>query len=147
MGDAVDSFPRYRLIDHTADMAFEVEAPSWPDLLAVATAALGAVILVIGNESLDEERAVEVTGADREDVLVAWLNEAVVCFEDEGFLAREARIDDAGATSARGVLRGRCIDPGREAPDRLIKAVTYHDLEVVEGGPGTPWRATVVLDL
>jgi len=29
----------------------------------------------------------------------------------------------------------------------VVKAVTYHDLRVVEGQGGAPWRAEIVLDL
>lgn len=143
--------PVYRLIDHTADMAFEVEGPSWAGLLESATAALSDVILAMGEDDPEadvaEEWAVEVAGEDREDVLVAWLGEVVVRFEGDGFLAREARVERADRTMARGVLRGRRLDPATEPPDRVVKAVTYHDLRVVEGGSGRPWRAAIVLDL
>jgi SHS2 domain-containing protein len=142
------SAPDYRLIDHTADIAFEVEAPSWPDLLARATAALGDILLAVADRPAgEEEMAVEVGGADREDVLVAWLNEAALLFEDAGFHAVDAALVHADETTARGRLLGRTIDFAREPPDRLVKAVTYHDLEVVEGTDGRPWKATIVLDL
>jgi SHS2 domain-containing protein len=141
--------PAYRLIDHTADMAFEVEAATWEGLLGAATAAVSDIVLAVGEspEPRSVEREVEVAGADREDVLVAWLNEVVVLFEDEGFLAREVRIDRAEATAARGVLLGRLLDLHREVPDRVIKAVTYHDLRIAEGGAEGKWKAAVVLDL
>ena len=140
--------PAYRLLDHTADMAFEVEAPDWPSLLTAATAALGDVILAEEpGEVACEERAVRVSGEDREDVLVAWLTEVVIHFDEDGFLARSARIEKAADREAQGVLLGRLVHLEREAPDRVVKAVTYHDLRVVEGRAGAPWRATVVLDL
>lgn len=139
--------PAYRLIDHTADMAYVVEGVSFADLLQTATAALADIVLGVEHATLGESRELEVGGADREDVLVAWLNEVVVAFEDEGFLAWEARVQHADETSARGVLRGRTLDFDEEQPDRLIKAVTYHDLSVVEGLGGRPWSAQIVLDL
>jgi SHS2 domain-containing protein len=143
--------PVYRLIDHTADMAFEVEGPSWAALLENATAALSDVILAAGEADRPEETAeevgLEVEGSDREDVLVAWLGAVVVRFEEDGFLARAARVGRADAARAGGVLRGRRLDPAREPPDRVVKAVTYHDLRVVEGDAARPWRVAVVLDL
>ena len=139
--------PVYRSIDHTADMAFEVEGPDFEGLLRVATAAVADVLLGDRGEPLDDERAVSVEGEDREDVLVAWLNEVVVRFEDEAFLGREAHFEALSETRARGTLKGRVVDFEAEPPDRVIKAVTYHDLAVVPGGDGEPWRATVVLDL
>jgi SHS2 domain-containing protein len=139
--------PRYRLLDHTADLAFEVEAADWPGLLAAATAALGDVLLAGDDVPAILEKPVQVTGADREDVLVAWLTEAVVLYEMERFLVRAARVAEATTTVARGVLVGRRSDPDVEPPDRVVKAVTYHDLHVVPGDGDRPWRAVIVLDL
>lgn len=139
--------PRYRSIDHTADMAYEVEAPTFEALIEVATAALGDIVLDCSAARLEEEQAIEVAGEDHEDLLVAWLNEVVVRFEVEGFLAWEARVERAEGGVARGRLLGRRLDPESEPPDRVIKAVTYHDLHVVEAAGGRPWRARIVLDL
>jgi SHS2 domain-containing protein len=143
----MDASPRYRLLDHTADLAFEVEAKDWPGLLAAATAALGDIVRAADDRPAVEERRVEVVGADREDVLVAWLTEAVVLYETDRFLARQAFVESATATAARGTLRGRIADPAVEPPDRVVKAVTYHDLHVVSGDGTRPWRAVIVLDL
>ena len=139
--------PVYRLIDHTADMAYEVEAASFADLLSAATAALADIVLERGEHAAAEEQPIEVAGADREDVLVAWLNEVALRYEDEGFLAWEASVAEAAETSARGILRGATLDPVRDPPDRVIKAVTYHDLAVVVGDGDRPWSARIVLDL
>jgi SHS2 domain-containing protein len=139
--------PKYRLLDHTADVGFEVEAPTWPDLLVAAVRALGDVILRDDAEPTSDERPVAVEGADREDLVVAWLGEAVYLYERDGFIVRDARIEVADATRVKGSLVGRVTDPAQEPPDRVVKAVTYHDLRIEEGGPGRPWRTTVVLDL
>lgn len=139
--------PPYRLLDHTADLAFEVEARDWPGLLAAATAALGDVVRSADDVPATQERAIEVEGADLEDVLVAWLTEAVVLYETERFLVRGARVESASRRGARGVLLGRRSDPTLEPPDRVVKAVTYHDLHVAPGDGGRPWRAVIVLDL
>ncbi len=138
--------PLYRLLDHTADLAFEVEAATWADLLVAAAAALGDVIRH-DEEPWAEERPVAVEGADREDVLVAWLGEALYLYEHEGFLVRGARVASADATGARGAFLGRLTSPENEPPDRVAKAVTYHALRIEEGAPGRPWRTAVVLDL
>ena len=139
--------PVYRLIDHTADMAYVVEGATFEHLLETATAALADIVLDCEHATLDESRELVVGGSDREDVLVAWLNEVVVAFEDEGFLAWDADVEYANERGARGVLRGRTLDFDHEQPDRVIKAVTYHDLSVVEGHMGRPWSAQIVLDL
>jgi SHS2 domain-containing protein len=137
----------YRLLEHTADLAFEVEAPTWPALLDAATAALGDLVLGDDGRAARDEVPAAVVGADREDVLVAWLNEAVVAYEHTGFVARGARVEEASETAARGALVGRRTDPRSEPPDRVVKAATYNDLRVEAGDAGRPWGARVVLDL
>lgn len=139
--------PDYKLIDHTADMAYEVEGASFEHLLETATAALADILLDCEHATLDESRELVVGGEDREDVLVAWLNEVAVAFEDDGFLAWDADVEYANESGARGVLRGRTLDFTREQPDRVVKAVTYHDLAVMEGRRGRPWSVQIVLDL
>lgn len=139
--------PPYRLLDHTADLAFEVEGADWPGLLAAATAALGDVVLADEGGPATSEVPVAVQGADREDVLVAWLSAAAVAYEDRGLVPRGARFERLTEREARGVVLAQPTDPRVEAPDRVVKAVTYHDLHVRAGEPGRPWRATIVLDL
>jgi SHS2 domain-containing protein len=144
--------PRYRLLDHTADMAFEVEAPDWTGLLVAATEALSDVVRAVDADRDAEpltwaRRSLEARGADREDVLVAWLGEVLWLFDGESVLVRHVDSIEADDVHARGAVRGIVVDPERAPPDRIVKAVTYHDLVVEEGGEGRPWRATVVLDL
>lgn len=127
-------------------MAFEIWAPSFAELLDVGARALGEVLLAPEREERLEPRAVAVDGADREDVLVAWLGEAVILLEEEAWVVRGSRATEATSRGARGVLLGRGLGAA-EDPDRVVKAVTYHDLRIEEGGRGRPWRATVVLDL
>ncbi len=144
---APDVRPPYRLLDHTADLAFEVEGGDFAALLAAATAALGDVILADDGRPTDVDVPVAVTGADREDVLVAWLSAAALAYEGGGLVPRAARFDTCTEREARGVVSTRRTDPSAEPPDRVVKAVTYHDLHVRPAGAGRPWYATVVLDL
>ena len=140
--------PPYTLLDHTGDIAFAIEAADWPDLLQVATRALGDVILepADATESL-EPIALEVDGADREDVLVAWLNEAVRLFDERGYVPRAATFDVLDDEAARGTLWVLPLDLQVAEPDRVVKAATYHGLAVMPADEDGPWRATVVLDL
>lgn len=138
--------PRYRVVPHTADLAFEVEASDWPGLLAAASLAVSDLIRTV-TPGGDEERGISVEGADREDVLVAFLAEVLYAYEHDGFLPSSAVVDRAGTTFAAGRITGARLDPAANPPDRVVKAVTYHDLKVVEGAAGAPWSVRVVLDL
>lgn len=139
--------PAFRLLPHTADAAFEATAPSWPALLDEATRALGEVVRSADGRAPDAQLPVEVRGADREDLLVAWLGAALLGYEERGAVPRGARLDVVEPTRLSGVVLAQQTDPAREPPDRVVKAVTYHALAVEPGDATRPWRAVVVLDL
>ena len=139
--------PPYRVVDHAADMAFEVEAADWRGLLSAATLALSDLVRPLGRFDTWTNRRVSVKGADAEAVLEAWLSEVIYLFAKGGFLPAIAEVESADDTRASGILRGGCTDGDDDPPDRLVKAVARHDLHVIPGGDGRPWRARVVLDL
>ncbi|MFM8386149.1 MAG: archease [Planctomycetia bacterium] len=139
--------PAFRMLPHTADAAFEVTAPSWEALVHEATVALGEVLRPHAGEPVSRDLPLSVTGADREDLLVAWLTQALLAYEQHGSVPRGARLVRVEAGRLEGHLLAQPTDPRREPPDRVVKAVTYHDLRVEPGSEASPWRAVVVLDL
>ncbi len=139
----------YRFLDHTADLAVELRAPTLEGLCCEAVAAFTDCVVDREQVVARERRERAVAAADLERLLVAWLAEALVAFEVDGFLVRraEATIEGAGKGGRilRGVLWGEPFDPARHAVKVLVKGISYHGLRVEEGPEG--WRATVVFDI
>lgn len=141
----------WRTLDHTADVALEVRAASWPELLSEAARAFGEWMT---GAPLDPalhrtERAIEVRGADRVETWVRFWRELLRLWTVEGFLASEARVEASGDGHSASVRVG-CVSTGALEPAACadVKAVTWHAARVEggEGGEG-PWRGTIVLDL
>lgn len=136
--------PSYRLLEHTADLGFEVEAGSREELFAAAVLALADVVTPIA--ALDPRERREIAGAGEDDVglLHALLEEALFLFETEAFLPARARVrfEDGRALA---VLEGERIDLEARRVDRVVKAVTYHGL-AIERREGK-LLARVILDL
>lgn len=138
----------WRTLDHTADVALEVEAASWPELLGEAALAFGAWT---SGGSLtpalhETERALAVAGADRVETWVRFWRELLRLWTVEGFLAAHARVE----VSADGLaVRARvgCVSAGALDPARCldVKAVTWHAATVEQRGER--WVGTIVLDL
>jgi SHS2 domain-containing protein len=138
----------WRTLDHTADVALEVEAASWPELLAEAAHAFGDWLSCgsIAAAQHETERALEVAGADRTETWVRFWRELLRLWTVEGFLAAHARVEasaDGLAVRARvGSVSAGALDPARCFD---VKAVTWHAARVEEHEGR--WRGTIVLDL
>jgi SHS2 domain-containing protein len=129
----------YEWIEHTAELELHIEARSREELFAEALAAYAE--LVARDEAGDEvHHAVSAEATDDAALLAEWLGELVFLAETDDFIPR--RVDRLELSDARlsAVVSGR-----RGRPAHLVKAVTYHGLELVQ--EGDVWRAKVVLDV
>lgn len=138
----------YDLIEHTADIGFEVEAEGPGALFARAALAFHDIIADTAGARPLVERPIAVEGHDLADALVRTLEEALFAFEVERTLFGEAALEvDATpeGVRVRGAARGERFDPSRHELRRPVKAVTYHEIFV--GPVGGKWRARVILDL
>lgn len=138
----------YRFLNHTADVAFELEAPTRDDLFAEALAAFTDTLTELETVEERVTRRFELRSPLLDLLLVDWLTELLYAFETEGLLFQSADVRVTGEDGAFQLIaeaRGEAEDPERHHGKVLVKAVTYHGLEVVEEGDG--WRARVVFDI
>ena len=146
----------WRTLDHTADVALEVSAASWPELCQEAALAFGEWLSggPLGAALHETERTLEVRGADRVETWVRLWRELLRLWTVEGFLAAHARVEgDTGGLALRarvGCVSAGALDPARCAD---VKAVTWHAARVEQRPlePGEPEErrrvGTIVLDL
>lgn len=135
----------FETFDHTADIGLIARGRTLRELFA--NAARGLVDLTVDPEGLRETTRMQVTvsAADRDALLVAWLNELLYLLDTRRFLPRQSRITDLSDTTLTAELVGDTVDPGRHAVRRMIKAATYHGLSLRE--VHGLWEARVILDL
>jgi SHS2 domain-containing protein len=137
------------MLDHTADVGFELSAPTLGGLFDEARRALLMVVFERPPEEGGEERTVSLAAPDRETLLVRWLNELVYLTQDAGFVPARAKVEVREAGEGGYALEARLAG----APLLLeeygwqgeVKSATFHGLEVAcrDGG----WRARVILDV
>jgi SHS2 domain-containing protein len=129
----------YRWVEHTSELELEIEATTEADVFREALAAFSELV-ADGEGGKRTRRHVQVTGANREALLVAWLGELAFLAETQAFVPEwaEALGLDDGRLSAS--LRGY-VGEARH----LVKAVTLHRL--VFERKNSSWRARVVLDV
>lgn len=136
------SAKKFEVVEHTADWSLRVYGRNMSQLLE--NAALGMAYLLVDDlESvpLDVERTVSLEAFDAETLLVDWLSELAYWAEDEQLVFREFELDGTAENDLSAVVRG-----GKAAElQKHIKAVTYHNLNIVETDEGL--TATIVFDV
>ena len=138
----------HRFLSHTADLGVEIEAASLDALFADAVAAFSDAITEVDQVAERVARPLSAEAPELPDLLLAWLEELLYLFETEGLIFRraEARVDHReGAWRAAGEAYGEPWDEARLPLKVLIKAITYHQLEVTRTAQG--FRARVIFDI
>ncbi len=89
--------------------------------------------------------AVTVEAADREALLVAWLNELLYLYEAKGLIGKDCSVVSWSDTRLDTEVWGEAVDRTRHVVLGHVKAVTYHQLYV--GPSAGRWEARVVVDV
>ena len=129
----------YEWREHTAEIELVIEADSEDEVFRQALEAFGRLV------ELDERGEpttldISLEAPDRASLLVAWLEELIFLADSRSFVPdRAAKLELSG-----DALRAR-VDGRTAAFDPLVKAATYHGLELRRSDGS--WRARVVLDV
>lgn len=145
-----------RELPHTADLGFEAEAASLPELFGAAARGLvqclgaerepeGSVAATAAREADPQQAPLELERPDLERLLVAWLGELLYRAGRAEKIPRVSDIEVHAGPAARLRARVRWEPYPAGGPTREIKGVTYHGLRV--GERAGRWHARVVLDV
>jgi SHS2 domain-containing protein len=135
----------HREIDHTADLGFEIWAPTPEELYAEGVLAIAEVCYDRTAVQPSQQRPLSARGSNPEERLVRWLQEVYLMLETDMWLTAAAIGVTISDDVVEGVLQGEPFDAKRHTIHTEIKAITYHGLRVENDGK--LWRATVVVDV
>jgi SHS2 domain-containing protein len=138
--------PYYREHEHAADIFVEVRGRDLAELYEHGLYALYANLAELGGVRAAAQVSLTAQGADPAETLRALLGEALYQFENTGFLAGSAKVEEAQPQSVRALLEGETLDRTRHVLLGEIKAVTYHQLWAGQGADGV-WAAKFILDV
>jgi len=132
----------FEVVEHTADWAIRVIGTDLAQLFCHA--AEGMSSLMAGDLEvlpLDVVRTLDLQAYDAESLLVEWLSELAYWAEMEQMVFRQFDLIEVTPTELKGTVRG-----GR-APmlHKHIKAVTYHNLAIIENDEGL--ETTIIFDV
>lgn len=128
-------------VEHTADWAYRVWAPTLAELFIQAARGLYHLVEVQLVSQPLVVREIALVAVDRESLLIAWLNELLNLHESENLAGDRLEILQLDEQTLRARVRA--------APTQQwikdIKAATYHNLAIRPTAKG--WEVTIVLDV
>ena len=135
----------FRTFDHTGDLGLEAWAETPARLYALAAEALLAQVVEARAGAPEVRVELTLQGQDPADLLVHWLNTALLEAELRQAVWTRAEVLALEGRSLEGLLSGPRRDPGRQVFLREVKAVSHHFLGL-ELAPGR-CRCRVILDI
>jgi len=129
-------------VEHMADWALHVRGQDLRQLLV--NAARGMSCLLVSDPGaipVQVERHLTISAFDAESLLVEWLSELAYWAEAELLAFSQFDLSHVTPQSLEAVVRGGHVP----SLHKHIKAVTYHNLSIVETDRGL--EATVVFDV
>ena len=136
---------RYEQLEHVGDIRIKVFGDTLKDLFINAGFALFD-IMVTGEKTKNEfAETVDVSGIDREELIVNWLTELNYLFLTESKIFNTFEIERLTDTELFATALGEKFNPHFHEIKNEIKAVTFHDLEIVQ--KKNRWETKIVFDI
>jgi SHS2 domain-containing protein len=127
---------RFEFLEHTADLYIAAYGKSLEEAFENAAAAMFEGMTELDTIKPRTEDTVEVDGHDKQALLYNWLEALLLKFETENKLYSCFKIAQIENTptglrlTAR--IKGEPFDPARHLSKVGVKAVTYHQMEIIE---------------
>ena len=137
--------PDFTLLDHTADLGIIVRGRNLRNLFEVAAKSM-MYIMVKGNPAdTTKTLKLSVEGYDLADLMVRWLGEILYLFEGEHELVTGVEITSVSQSHLDATLETVSFDTNLHEILCEIKAVTFHQIEVVK--KDDHWETRIIFDL
>jgi len=129
-------------IEHTADWALRIRGRDLNHLLLNAARGMSTLLVSdLTTISLTHQEQIELVAYDAESLLVNWLSELAYWAEAESIVFARFELKNVTPAGLQAVIQGGHVPELK----KHIKAVTYHNLEIIETADGL--EATVVFDV
>jgi SHS2 domain-containing protein len=137
--------PPFEILEHPSDLGIEANGSTIQEMFRNAAQGLMAVITDETKIEVLQERKVEISSIDRENLLVRWLTEILYLYDAKKFLTGNVKFDILCNTSLKATLFGEFCDPAKHELKLDVKAITYHQLKIEERNGF--WTARVFVDI
>jgi len=125
----------YKFVDHTADIAAELEGSSLQDIFEAGARAWFSAITDDGSIESDDFLDIELSATSREELLITFLNELNYLLIAKRWLCLSIQsfklYNDTEGFELSAELKGTQVSIDFPIKHE-IKSVTYHQVEIVE---------------
>ena len=137
--------PDFTLLDHTADLGIIVRGRNLSTLFEVAVKSM--MYIMVKGKPADTAKTfnLSVEGYDLADLMVRWLGEILYLFEGEHELVTDVEITFVSQSHLDATLETVSFDTNLHEILCEIKAVTFHQIEVVK--KDDHWETRIIFDL
>jgi SHS2 domain-containing protein len=125
----------YKFLDHTADIGIEVQASDFKE--AIIEAIYGLIEIIFGKSFKDFDtnsdfETIEISSFDKESLLVDTLNEILFLIDTRKIIPLKPIITDLSNKSVNLRYKPLQFDFDEFPFHLYVKAVTFHQLEIIE---------------
>ena len=134
----------YKLIEHTADMGIAVWGDNLKGLFLHAAIAMYSLVVDISAVRPAIYFPVDIQAMDIDELLRNWLSELLYYFNAKDILLSDFNIKVLSNNRITSLVLGEKIDQSRHVLKREIKAVTFHNLHIVQTKSG--FQTDIIFD-
>ncbi|MCE2401999.1 archease [Candidatus Poribacteria bacterium] len=136
----------FEYIEHTADAGMRVSGKTLHSLFNHAAQGVFEMIAVV--DTIDETLSIDVdiVAESVEMLFVKWLDELIFRHETDEIFFKRSNIRSISTTELSAQVFGEPTNFDKHIVYTEIKAVTYHQLYVIQN-PNGIWEAQVIFDL
>jgi len=135
----------FEVLDHTADIGLIVYGEDLKALFENAGEAFFHLITDLKKVRRRIERRIHIERDSLDRLMVDWLSELLYLHEVENLLFKGFKVESVGEEGLRAIVRGEPFQEGVHVIKTVVKAVTYHQIEVRQ--KNGRWRAQIIFDL
>ena len=134
----------FEILEHPADMGTKATGATLAEAFVNAAWGLFSVILQrTGSPETLTTKRLALKGVDREQLLVKWLSELLYLYDAERFVPVTIDLQSLSEGTCVALVQGELFDDRRHQALLDVKAITYHQLSIVE----RPQESTIIVFL
>jgi SHS2 domain-containing protein len=134
----------YKLLGHTADMGITVWGDNLKGLFQHAAIAMYDLVADINTIRPVISFPVDIKAFDADELLRNWLSELLYYFHAKNILLSGFSIEVLSDTGIISMVSGEKTDSSRHVLKREIKAVTFHNLHIMQTESG--FQTDIIFD-